>query len=156
MSDQNRVINPMKEADSVEPTDIESSEVEVSEDVSEDRDEKDEGPVRRPLIRATLEHPKGTPPPPRQAPVFTMHQQERGGSPPGRGSNRNGRFVRDAAQSNKKKGSRDRQGQSQNASTKGNSSGGRKRSSRPDRSGQPREASGNRSSPSRRDKGRSR
>lgn len=160
MSDQNRVINPKKKADSAEPTDVESSEGEVSEDISEeseDRAEKDEGPVRRPLIRATLQHPEGTPPPPRQAPVFTMHQQERGGASAGRGQNRNGRFTRDSAQPNKKKGSRDRQGQgeSQNASMKGNSSGGRKRS-RADRSGQPREASGNRSSPSRRDKGRSR
>ena len=150
MSDQNRVIDPKKEAGAVEPTDIESSE----EEVSEDGPDRDEGPVRRPLIRATLQHPEGTPPPPRQAPVFTMHQQERGGASAGRGQNRNGRFTRDSAQPNKKKGSRDRQGQgeSQNASMKGNSSGGRKRS----RSGQPREASGNRSSPSRRDKGRSR
>ena len=41
--------------------------------------------VRRPLIRATLERPEGTPPPPRQAPVFTIREnigrdggQERG------------------------------------------------------------------------------
>ena len=95
MSDQNRVTQPPEEADSVEPADIESSEI------SEDRDE---GPVRRPLIRATLKHPEGTPPPPRQPPVFTMHQQERGGSPPGRGPNRNGRFVRDSGQPQQEEG----------------------------------------------------
>ncbi len=39
------------------------------------RDAEREGSVRRPLIRATLRHPDGTPPPPREPPVFTMHQQ---------------------------------------------------------------------------------
>ena len=39
------------------------------------RDAEREGSVRRPLIRATLKHPDGTPPPPREPPVFTMHQQ---------------------------------------------------------------------------------
>ena len=37
-----------------------------------------EGSVRRPLIRATLKHPEGTPPPPREPPLFTMHQQTGG------------------------------------------------------------------------------
>ena len=144
MSEHNRVA---EEADSVEPTDVEPSE--VSENV-------DDEPVRRPLIRATLKHPEGTPTL-RQAPVFTMHQQERGGSAAGRGQNRNGRFVSDSGHPNKKKGSRDRSGQgaSQSASAKGNSSGAKKRSSRQDRSGQHPWASGNRSSASRRDKGRS-
>lgn len=145
MSEHNRVPNSPDEADSVEPTESETPEV---------TEDKDEGPVRRPLIRATLKHPEGTPPPPRQAPVFTMHQQERGGSPAGRGQNRNGRFVRDSGHSNKKKGSRDRPGQgAQDASSKGNSSGGKNRS-RPDR--QQRAASGNRTPSSRRDRGRSR
>ena len=31
--------------------------------------------VRRALIRATLTHPAGAPPPPREPPLFTMHQQ---------------------------------------------------------------------------------
>ena len=145
MSEHNRVPNSPDEADSVEPTEVETSEV---------TEDKDEGPVRRPLIRATLKHPEGTPPPPRQAPVFTMHQQERGGSSAGRGQNRNGRFVRDSGHPNKKKGSRDRPGQgAQDASSKGNSSGGKNRS-RPDR--QQRAASGNRAPSSRRDRGRSR
>ena len=38
--------------------------------------------VRRPLIRATLERPEGIPPPPRQAPVFTIRENSnRGGKP---------------------------------------------------------------------------
>ena len=41
-------------------------------------DAEREGSVRRPLIRATLKHPDGTPPPPREPPVFTMHQQTGG------------------------------------------------------------------------------
>ena len=41
-------------------------------------DAEREGSVRRPLIRATLKHPAGTPPPPREPPVFTMHQQTGG------------------------------------------------------------------------------
>ena len=149
MSDQNRVTQPPEEADSAEPVDVESAEI------SEDRDE---GPVRRPLIRATLKHPEGTPPAPRQPPVFTMHQQERGGSSPARGPNRNGRFVRDSGQANKKKGSRDRSGQgaSQNASMKGSGPGGKKRSPRSDGSGQHSPPSGNRAPSSRRDKGRPR
>ncbi len=151
MSEQNRVTDPPEQADSVEPADIESSE--MSEDL-------DEGPVRRPLIRATLKHPEGTPPPPRQPPVFTMHQQERGGSSPGRGPNRNGRFARDSGHPNKKKGPRDRSGQggSQNAQNamKGNSSGGKKRPPRSDASGQHGPVSGNRAPSSRRDKGRPR
>ena len=146
MSERNRVPNSPDKADTVEPTDVETSEVTV---------DADEGPVRRPLIRATLKHPEGTPPPPRQAPVFTMHQQERGGSSAGRDQNRNGRVVRDSGQPSKKKGSRDRSGQGagQDAAPKGNSSGGKNRS-RPDR--QPRAASGNRAPSSRRDRGRSR
>ena len=145
MSDQNRVTQPPEETDSAEVVDIESSEI------SEDRDE---GPVRRPLIRATLKHPEGTPPPPRQPPVFTMHQQERGGSSPARGQNRNGRFVRDSGQANKKKGSRDRSGQG-GSQMKGGS-GGKKRSPRSGGSGQHGPPSGNRAPSSRRDKGRPR
>lgn len=50
--------------------------------------ERDEGPVRRPLIRATLKPEEGAPPPPRQAPVFTMHEQTRSGPGANRGNNR--------------------------------------------------------------------
>ena len=37
--------------------------------------------VRRPLIRATLERPEGTPTPVRQAPVFTIRETGRDGAP---------------------------------------------------------------------------
>ena len=40
----------------------------------------EEGPVRRALIRATLKPGEGVPPTPREAPVFTMHQQTRSGN----------------------------------------------------------------------------
>ena len=49
--------------------------------------------VRRVLIRATLKPQEGVPLTPRQPPVFTMHQQPRGGAGTGRGDfrPRNGR-----------------------------------------------------------------
>ena len=47
----------------------------VADAGDEARDAEREGSVRRPLIRATLKHPEGTPPPPREPPLFTMHQQ---------------------------------------------------------------------------------
>ena len=48
---------------------------------------RDGDSVRRALIRATLKPQEGVPPTPRQPPVFTMHQQPRGGaSPAGRGN----------------------------------------------------------------------
>ena len=52
-----------------------------SDDTS-DRDAEEEGPVHRPLIRASLPRPEGTPPPQRQAPDFTIRQP--GGRPPNR------------------------------------------------------------------------
>ncbi len=39
-----------------------------------DGDDVEEGPVHRPLIRATLPRPEGTPPPTRPAPEFTIRQ----------------------------------------------------------------------------------
>ena len=47
-----------------------------------------DGSVRRPLIRATLTHPAGTPPIPREPPVFTMHEQQRGGQARGKSGSR--------------------------------------------------------------------
>src|SRR5215831_12390150 len=44
------------------------------EPAEEDRDDAEEGPVHRPLIRATLPRPEGTPPPQRPAPEFTIRQ----------------------------------------------------------------------------------
>lgn len=150
MSEQNPVIQPPEEADPVEPADNKSSEL------SEIPEDRDEGPVRRPLIRATLKHPEGTPPPQREPPVFTMHQQGRDGSPPGRGPNRNGRSVHDSGHPNKQKRSRDRRSQSQKASMKAGGSGDKKRSPRSGNSGKSGQVSGNRAPSSRRDKGRSR
>lgn len=46
---------------------------------------RDDGPVRRALIRATLTPSAGVPPTPREPPVFTMHQQARGGGGGGSG-----------------------------------------------------------------------
>ncbi|MCC7416718.1 MAG: hypothetical protein IT176_06200 [Acidobacteria bacterium] len=43
--------------------------------------EVEEGPVHRPLIRASLPRPEGTPPPPRPGPDFTIRQP---GRPPNR------------------------------------------------------------------------
>jgi hypothetical protein len=42
--------------------------------VEEDEADAEEGPVHRPLIRATLPRPEGTPPPTRPAPEFTIRQ----------------------------------------------------------------------------------
>lgn len=94
------------------------------------RDAEREGSVRRSLIRATLKHPDGTPPPPREPPVFTMHQQTggngwdappannrkqsrgRGGQPDdrrrGNGASGNGRPSGNQAQPDGRSGSRSR------------------------------------------------
>jgi hypothetical protein len=53
---------------------------ESSEDLDEERsDDGEDGPVHRPLIRATLPRQEGQPPPPRQGPDFTIRQP--GGRP---------------------------------------------------------------------------
>ena len=145
MSEQNRVSDTPEEPESVEQSVGDES---PSDDAV--TDERDETSVRRPLIRATLTHPEGTPPVPRQPPVFTSHQQQpHGGS--GWGQNWNKRAGSENGHPNKKKSHRDRQGQ--HASPRGGS--GKKYSSRQDRRGQQDAPSGNRSS-SRRSKGRSR
>ena len=155
MSERNRVTDTPDDPGAVAPTDVESEDGPVvskgaradavSVEVENADLEKDDGPVRRPLIRATLKHPEGSPPPPREAPVFTMHEQPRGGPSSGRGPNRSGRPTRDSGQPTNKKNARERQ-----HAWKGNGAGGKKRSNRPDRGGQA--GSGQ----SRRDKGRSR
>ena len=69
-----------QESVSEEPIDVEAA---VSE--GEERDEREveeDGPVHRPLIRASLPRTEGTPPPQRQAPDFTIRQP--GGRPPNR------------------------------------------------------------------------
>ena len=101
-----------------------------------------EGSVRRPLIRATLKHPDGTPPPPREPPLFTMHQQ-----PGGDG--------RDASQANRKPGrGRGAQPSSFNDRRQAGGSPGNGRAS--GNQAQPDGRSGSKSRSSRRGRGRSR
>src|SRR5207247_2293332 len=45
-----------------------------AQDVEHRDDEREEGPVHRPLIRASLPRPEGQPPPARPAPEFTIRQ----------------------------------------------------------------------------------
>ncbi len=142
MSEHNRATGDPEDPESAAP----ATDVETTADSTSAPAERDDGPVRRPLIRATLKHPEGTPPPPRQPPVFTMHQNQPGSQ--ARGQNRNGRQVRSSGHPNSQKSSRERSGQ--NTSSRGNG-GGNKGSARQDRG----QRSGNRSS-SRRNKGRSR
>ena len=52
----------------VQPTD------EEIEDDGTDREDREEGPVHRPLIRASLPRPEGQPPPTRPTPDFTIRQ----------------------------------------------------------------------------------
>ncbi|MCY4075764.1 MAG: hypothetical protein OXH04_10100 [Acidobacteria bacterium] len=69
----------------------------------------DEGPVRRPLIRATLQLPEGTPATPRQPPVFTMHERQLSGQTrgkPGRDFSGNGRPQEKDGNTVRKKGRR--------------------------------------------------
>lgn len=146
MSEDNRATGDQADPESA----ASAADDETMADASSEPAERDDGPVRRPLIRATLKHPEGTPPPPREPPVFTMHQNQPGSQAP-RGQNRSGRTFRSGGNNNSKKSSRDRSGQK--ASSRGNSSGGSKSSGRQDHASQQR--SGNRA-PSRRDKGRSR
>ena len=55
---------------------------ERDEDEDDERIEEEEGPVHRPLIRASLPRHEGQPPPQRQAPDFTIRQP--GGGRPAR------------------------------------------------------------------------
>ena len=101
--------------------------------------------VRRALIRATLKPQEGVPPTPRQAPVFTMHQQPRGGAAAGRGNfrARNDRPDRPDGYFNKVDGNK----------VNGNRARPARRN---ERGGQQRFNSTSRSASSRRGKGRSR
>ena len=83
------------------PADTDETALDASEAAEAAGD--DEGPVRRALIRATLKPGEGAPPTPRQAPVFTMHQQPRPGNS-ARGASRNNRPFRENGDS-KKQGS---------------------------------------------------
>jgi len=88
MSDRQHAAHPPDEPETAAPDVPDESDTEAAP-------ERDEGPVRRPLIRATLKPEEGAPPPPRQAPVFTMHEQPRGGAGANRGNSR-GRNPRPA------------------------------------------------------------
>ena len=105
----------------------------------------EEWPVRRALIRATLKLPEGAAATQRQPPVFTMHQQTRGGNGGNSGNRANGnvRNSRSAWDN----------GHPNMQSEKNNSS---RSSRRNDRSGQFRNGSPSRSASSRRGRGRSR
>ena len=96
--DQNaeRPVDAAKE--SPVPADTDETAVDVSDAAGAAAD--DEGPVRRALIRATLKPGEGAPPTPRQAPVFTMHQQTRAGNS-ARGTSRNNRPFRENGTSKK-------------------------------------------------------
>jgi hypothetical protein len=69
---------PGTDEDQVEPLAASEAEQQPSpaeRDVDEDgRDTEGDGPVHRPLIRATLPRPEGQPPPARPAPEFTIRQ----------------------------------------------------------------------------------
>lgn len=105
-------------------------------------DAEREGSVRRPLIRATLKHPDGTPPPPREPPVFTMHQQTGG----------NGW---DASQANKRQG-RGRGGQPRSFNDRRHAGGAPGNGPSSGNQAQPDGRSGSKSRSPRRGRGRSR
>ena len=99
--------------------------------------------VRRPLIRATLERPEGAPPPARQAPVFTIRENqsggnERGGRPArkGRGGGRPGA----EANGNRVEGHQGQSARPASGKTGAKSSRPRGAGSRPDRSDRPERA----------------
>jgi hypothetical protein len=67
-----------------------------------DDDRRDEGPVHRPLIRASLPRPEGQPPPSRPIPEFTIRQP--GGGRPGRFRPRHARGGQQQFQGNRSGG----------------------------------------------------
>ena len=94
--------------------------------------------VRRALIRATLKPQEGVPPTPRQPPVFTMHQQPRGGAgAAGRGNfrARNGRPDEPDGHPNKVNGNKARP-------ARRNERGGQQRFNSASRSAAPRRGKG--------------
>ena len=136
MSEQDRSAPQPEQLDpAVEPPE-ESTAAEQQPDPAE------EWPVRRALIRATLPPLEGAPTTQRQPPVFTMHEQPRGGSGGNRGNGnvRNSRSPWDNGHPNP-------------GNEKGNSS---RSSRRNDRGGQPRNGSPSRQAGARRGRGRSR
>ena len=79
----------VREGDTVDDGSREDQVMRQVADAGDDtRDAEREGSVRRPVIRATLKHPDGTPPPPREPPLFTMHQQTGGDGSDAQAANR--------------------------------------------------------------------
>lgn len=119
----------------------------------------DDGPVRRPLIRATLQLPEGTPAAPRQPPVFTMHERQPAGQTrgkPGRDFSGNGRGQEKDGNTVRKKGRRSGQAR---ALKDGSPAGGQSGNTwRPGEQGRPdgRPGGRSRSASGRRGRGRSR
>lgn len=136
MSEQDRSARQSDQPDPAVESPEESTAAEQQPDPAE------EWPVRRALIRATLTPQEGAPPAQREPPVFTMHQQTRGGGGGNRanGNVRNSRSAWDNGHPNR-------------VNEKGNSP---RSSRRNDRGGQPRSGSPSRSASSRRGRGRSR
>ena len=108
--DQNAKRSVDTAKDSPVPADTDETVSDVSEVAEAVVD--DEEPVRRALIRATLKPGEGVPPTPREAPVFTMHQQTRSGNSV-RDTVRNGRPFRENGNS-KKQGNGFSRGRSNN------------------------------------------
>ena len=146
MSEQNRVTDP-KEIGVIAQSKVSGTPSGNDVPHGDQSPERDEGSVRRPLIRATLRQPDGNTAPTRPAPVFTMHEQDQRGQGEGRGGNRSARFGRDGNKSINKKASQDRFGQ-RNSNGSRSTGSGKKRSSR--------QGGGAKRSSSRRSKGRSR
>ena len=138
MSEQDRAA---RQPDEPDPP-VESPE--ESKPADEQSEPAEEWPVRRALIRATLTPPDGAPTVQREPPVFTMHQQTRGG-PGGQRTNGNTRDSRSAWDN----------GQPNRPNGKGNGNSSRS-SRRNDRGGQFRNGSPSRQASSRRGRGRSR
>lgn len=120
---------------------------------------RDDGPVRRPLIRATLPLPEGTPATPRQPPVFTMHERQLSGQARGRPAREfsgNGRLGEKDGNTLRKKG---RRSGPPRATKEGQSAGGQPGNTwRPGEGARPDGRAGgrSRSSSGRRGRGRSR
>jgi hypothetical protein len=74
-----RTASPASVASIADPASPGSVAVDAAEDEAAEVEEPEEGPVHRPLIRATLPRIEGQPPPTRPAPEFTIRQP--GGRP---------------------------------------------------------------------------
>jgi hypothetical protein len=94
-------VAPPEEASEPIAADVTADDGDQGSDDARDDQEREEGPVHRPLIRASLPRPEGQPPPARPAPDFTIRQpggrpnrfrprHQRGGGQPFLGNRSNG------------------------------------------------------------------